>query len=61
VRRRAAGVGDDRLGEQMRVPGLHRRPLVGLCPITNQPGMYGATIEFEPERMCLESKSAPSG
>jgi 7-cyano-7-deazaguanine reductase len=31
--------------------------LVAMCPITNQPDMYVATIEYEPERLCLESKS----
>ena len=31
--------------------------LVAVCPITGQPDMYVATIEYEPERLCLESKS----
>jgi 7-cyano-7-deazaguanine reductase len=31
--------------------------LVAVCPITNQPDMYVATIEYEPDRLCLESKS----
>ena len=31
--------------------------LVAVCPITNQPDMYIATIEYEPDRLCLESKS----
>ena len=31
--------------------------LVAMCPITNQPDMYVATIEYEPDRLCLESKS----
>jgi 7-cyano-7-deazaguanine reductase len=31
--------------------------LVAVCPITNQPDMYVASIEYEPERLCLESKS----
>jgi len=31
--------------------------LVAMCPITNQPDMYVATIEYEPDRFCLESKS----
>ena len=31
--------------------------LVAVCPITNQPDMYLATIEYEPDRLCLESKS----
>jgi 7-cyano-7-deazaguanine reductase len=31
--------------------------LVAMCPITSQPDMYVATIEYEPERLCLESKS----
>jgi 7-cyano-7-deazaguanine reductase len=31
--------------------------LVAVCPVTGQPDMYVATIEYEPERLCLESKS----
>jgi 7-cyano-7-deazaguanine reductase len=31
--------------------------LVAVCPITGQPDMYVVTIEFEPEGLCLESKS----
>jgi len=31
--------------------------LVAMCPVTNQPDMYVATIEYEPEKLCLESKS----
>jgi len=31
--------------------------LTGLCPITNQPDFYTATIEYLPEGLCLESKS----
>jgi 7-cyano-7-deazaguanine reductase len=31
--------------------------LVAVCPITGQPDMYVATIEYEPEALCLESKS----
>jgi len=31
--------------------------LTGLCPITNQPDFYTATIEFRPRTLCLESKS----
>ena len=31
--------------------------LVAVCPITNQPDMYIATIEYEPGPLCLESKS----
>ena len=31
--------------------------LVAVCPITNQPDMYIASIEYEPEALCLESKS----
>ena len=31
--------------------------LVAVCPITNQHDMYVATIEYEPDRLCLESKS----
>jgi 7-cyano-7-deazaguanine reductase len=28
-----------------------------MCPVTNQPDMYVATIEYEPEELCIESKS----
>ena len=31
--------------------------LVAVCPITNQPDMYVATIEYDPDALCLESKS----
>ena len=31
--------------------------LTAVCPITNQPDLYTATIEYEPESLCLESKS----
>jgi 7-cyano-7-deazaguanine reductase len=36
---------------------LESDELVAVCPITGQADMYAATIEFEPERLCLESKS----
>ena len=31
--------------------------LVAMCPITGQPDLYIATIEFWPDALCLESKS----
>jgi 7-cyano-7-deazaguanine reductase len=31
--------------------------LTAVCPITGQPDFYTATIEFEPQDLCLESKS----
>jgi 7-cyano-7-deazaguanine reductase len=31
--------------------------LTAVCPITGQPDLYTATIEYDPERLCLESKS----
>jgi len=31
--------------------------LVAVCPITGQPDMYVATIEYEPGALCLESKA----
>ena len=31
--------------------------LAALCPITLQPDMYVATIEYWPQSLCLESKS----
>ncbi|HXH87627.1 MAG TPA: NADPH-dependent 7-cyano-7-deazaguanine reductase QueF [Gaiellaceae bacterium] len=36
---------------------LESDELVALCPVTNQADMYLATIEFGPDRLCLESKS----
>ena len=31
--------------------------LTAVCPITGQPDLYLATIEYWPDRLCLESKS----
>jgi 7-cyano-7-deazaguanine reductase len=31
--------------------------LVAVCPVTGQPDMYLASIEYWPDRLCLESKS----
>src|SRR5919202_4555533 len=31
--------------------------LTAVCPVTGQPDLYVATIEYEPEGLCLESKS----
>jgi 7-cyano-7-deazaguanine reductase len=31
--------------------------LTAFCPITHQPDFYTATIVFEPDGLCLESKS----
>ena len=31
--------------------------LTAVCPITSQPDLYTAAIEYEPDRLCLESKS----
>jgi 7-cyano-7-deazaguanine reductase len=31
--------------------------LTAVCPITGQPDLYVATIEYEPRSLCLESKS----
>ena len=31
--------------------------LAAVCPITGQPDLYTASIEYEPDRLCLESKS----
>jgi 7-cyano-7-deazaguanine reductase len=36
---------------------LESDELVAVCPITGQPDLYVATIEFEPVELCLESKS----
>jgi 7-cyano-7-deazaguanine reductase len=31
--------------------------LTAVCPVTAQPDMYVATIEYRPDSLCLESKS----
>jgi 7-cyano-7-deazaguanine reductase len=31
--------------------------LTAVCPITGQPDLYAATIEYSPNALCLESKS----
>ena len=31
--------------------------LTAVCPITGQPDLYEVTIEYWPDRLCLESKS----
>ena len=31
--------------------------LVAVCPVTGQPDFYTASIEYRPDRLCLESKS----
>jgi 7-cyano-7-deazaguanine reductase len=31
--------------------------LTAVCPITGQPDLYVASIEYQPEALCLESKS----
>jgi 7-cyano-7-deazaguanine reductase len=31
--------------------------LTAVCPITSQPDLYVATIEYWPQTLCLESKS----
>jgi 7-cyano-7-deazaguanine reductase len=31
--------------------------LTAVCPVTGQPDLYVVTIEFRPDKLCLESKS----
>jgi 7-cyano-7-deazaguanine reductase len=31
--------------------------LAAVCPVTGQPDFYGATIEYKPAALCIESKS----
>lgn len=43
-------------------PGVERVEMVSdeltaVCPITNQPDFYTATIAYRPRSLCLESKS----
>jgi 7-cyano-7-deazaguanine reductase len=37
--------------------GLTSDELVAVCPVTGQPDLYVATIEYSPGPLCLESKS----
>jgi 7-cyano-7-deazaguanine reductase len=30
---------------------------VAMCPVTDQPDMYVATVDYEPDALCIESKS----
>jgi 7-cyano-7-deazaguanine reductase len=36
---------------------LESDELAAVCPVTGQPDLYRATIEYEPAALCLESKS----
>ena len=36
---------------------LQSDELAAICPVTSQPDLYVATIEFWPEALCIESKS----
>ncbi len=36
---------------------LESDELAAICPVTGQPDLYVATIEYEPQDLCLESKS----
>jgi 7-cyano-7-deazaguanine reductase len=36
---------------------LESDELTAVCPVTGQPDMYVATIDYSPEALCLESKS----
>jgi 7-cyano-7-deazaguanine reductase len=56
--------GNDHYGglESFENPGVTRveltsDELTAVCPITGQPDLYQVTIAYEPERLCLESKS----
>jgi 7-cyano-7-deazaguanine reductase len=56
--------GSERYGglETFPNPGVSRvemtsDELAAICPVTGQPDLYVATIEFTPETLCLESKS----
>jgi 7-cyano-7-deazaguanine reductase len=56
--------GSDRYGglETFANPGVSHvemtsNELTAICPITSQPDLYVATIEFWPEAHCIESKS----
>ena len=56
--------GSDRYGrlETFANPGVSHvemtsDELTAVCPVTGQPDLYVATIEFRPEALCIESKS----
>lgn len=58
------GKGSDTYGglETFANPGvtlveLESDELTAMCPITNQPDNYVATIRYRPDALCLESKS----
>jgi 7-cyano-7-deazaguanine reductase len=42
--------------------GVHKVKLVcdeltGICPITSQPDLYTVTVIYQPDRLCVESKT----
>ena len=41
----------------VRRVGLTSDELTAMCPVTGQPDLYTATIEYRPGELCLESKS----
>jgi 7-cyano-7-deazaguanine reductase len=60
----ALGSGSDAFAglETFQNPGVSRvemtsDELTAVCPITRQPDLYVATIEYRPQELCLESKS----
>jgi 7-cyano-7-deazaguanine reductase len=60
----ALGSGSDAFAglEGFPNPGVSRveltsDELTAVCPITGQPDLYVATIEYQPQELCLESKS----
>ena len=36
---------------------LRSDELTAVCPVTGQPDMYVATIDYRPKKLCVESKS----
>ena len=36
---------------------MHSDELAAVCPVTGQPDLYVATIDYRPQGLCLESKS----
>ena len=36
---------------------LESDELTAICPVTGQPDLYRARIEYDPDALCLESKS----
>jgi 7-cyano-7-deazaguanine reductase len=41
----------------VKVVKFESNELTAFCPVTHQPDFYKISIEFEPDKLCIESKS----